>query len=117
MHFAKIEDNVVTQVIVAEADFFDTFVDDNPGSWLQTSYNTSGGQHSNDGTPLRKNFAAIGMTYDSERDAFIAPQPFPSWTLVEETCYWQPPTAYPDPNDDNTYYVWNESTLSWEEST
>ena len=77
-HYAKVVDGKVTQVIVAEADFFDTFVDSSPGAWIQTSYNTHGNQHP-EGRPLRGNYAGIGYTYDSTRDAFIPPKPFPSW--------------------------------------
>ena len=111
-HYAKVENNIVTQVIVAEPEFFDTFVDSSPGEWIQTSYNTHGGIHTLDGTPLRKNYAGVGFTYDATRDAFIPPQQFPSWTLDEETCLWNPPTAYPD---DDLLYEWNEETLSWVE--
>ena len=117
-HFAKVQNNIVTKVIVAEPEFFDTFVDDSPGQWLQTSYNTRGGIHyapnSNDpdgGIALRKNYAGIGYTYDSDRDAFIEPQPFASWTLNEETCQWEPPTPQPD---DGQKYVWNEETQVWD---
>jgi len=112
MHYAKIENNIVTKVIVAEAEFFDTFVDDSPGIWLQTSYNTHGGVHSNGETPLRKNYAGVGYTYDSVRDAFIAPQPYPSWTLVEDTCLWEAPVAMPT---DDKMYTWDEDTTSWVE--
>ena len=87
-HFAKVCDGIVTQVIVAEQEFFDTFVDTSPGEWIQTSYNTHGGQHP-EGRPLRKNFAGIGFTYDRERDAFIPPKPEGDWTLNEETCLWE----------------------------
>jgi len=114
MHYAKVENNLVTRVIVAEASFFESFVDDTPGEWLQTSYNTSGGVHLDGGTPLRKNYAGIGMTYDSVRDAFIAPQPYPSWTLVEDTCLWEAPVAYPT---DDKMYEWDEDTTSWVEVT
>ena len=110
-HFAKVENNIVTQVIVAEPEFFDTFVDSSPGTWIQTSYNTQGGVHTSGGTPLRKNYAGVGFTYDATKDAFISPQPFPSWTLDEDTCLWNPPTAYPD---DGKMYNWNESTTSWD---
>ena len=113
-HYAKIENNIVTQVIVAEAEFFDTFVDDSPGEWLQTSYNTHGGVHLDGGTPLRKNYAGVGYTYDSVRDAFIPPQPYPSWTLNETTCLWEAPTPYPE---DDKMYEWNEDTTSWVEVT
>jgi hypothetical protein len=113
-HFAKVNQGIVEKVIVAEQDFIDTMVDTSPGSWIQTSYNTRGGVHSDGGTPLRKNFAAVGGSYDAERDAFIPPQPYPSWTLNEETCIWDCPVAYPD--DDNTY-TWNEETQTWDEIT
>ena len=79
--------------------------------WKQTSYNTVGGVHNNGGTPLRKNHAGIGYTYDETRDAFIAPKPFNSWILNEDTCIWNAPVAYPQ--DDNDY-KWNEQTLSWD---
>ena len=87
-HFAKVCDGKVVQVIVAEAEFFQTFVDTSPGTWLQTSYNTHGGQHP-EGRPLRKNYAGIGYTYDNNRDAFIPPKPEGDWTLNEETCLWE----------------------------
>jgi hypothetical protein len=109
-HFAKVLDGVVISVIVADPTFFDTYVDTSPGQWLQTSYNTHGGVHANGGTPLRKNYAGIGYTYDSQRDAFIPPKPFASWLLNEDTCLWDAPVAMPD---DGKGYKWNESTLSW----
>ena len=105
-HFAKIENGVVTTVIVAEQDFVDSQV----GTWVQTSYNTYGGQHLLGGTPLRKNYAGTGYTYDSTRDAFYAPQPYPSWTLNETTYLWEPPVTYPNDGKD---YAWKESTTSW----
>jgi hypothetical protein len=86
-HFAKIVNGIVTQVIVAEPEFFDTFVDSSPGEWIQTSYNTHGGQHP-ENRPLRKNYAGIGFTYDAERDAFIPPKPEGDYALDEETCLW-----------------------------
>ena len=97
-HFAKVCDGKVVQVIVAEQEFFDTFVDTSPGEWIQTSYNTHGGQHP-EGRPLRKNFAGIGFTYDRERDAFIPPKPEGDWTLNEETCLWEevPPAGTQEP--------------------
>lgn len=113
-HFAKVTDGIVTQVIVAEPEFFNTFVDTSPGEWIQTSYNTRGGQHLNGGTPLRKNFAGIGFTYDRERDAFIPPKPFASWVLNEETCLWDSPIPYPN---DGKVYNWNEAQGVWEEQT
>ena len=87
-HFAKVQDGVVVQVIVAEPEFFESFVDTSPGEWIQTSYNTRGGVHLNGGEPLRKNYAGIGFTYDRERDAFIPPKPEGSWNLDEESCLW-----------------------------
>ena len=79
--------------------------------WKQTSYNTGGGLHKLGGTPFRKNHAGIGYTYDEDKDAFIPPSPFTSWTLNDTTCQWDPPTAYPD---DGKKYVWNEGTKSWD---
>ena len=113
-HFAKVTDGRVTQVIVAEPEFFTTFVDTSPGEWIQTSYNTHGGVHATGGTPLRKNYAGIGYTYDRTRDAFIPPQPFQSWTLNEQTCLWNAPTPMPQ---DNKIYRWDEPTLAWIEVT
>lgn len=86
-HFCKVVNGIVTQVIVAEPEFFDTFVDSSPGQWIQTSYNTHGGQHP-EGRPLRKNYAGIGFTYDAERDAFIPPKPEGDYALDDETCLW-----------------------------
>jgi hypothetical protein len=86
-HHAKVLNGIVTQVIVAEPEFFDTFIDSSPGQWIQTSYNTHGGQHP-EGRPLRKNYAGIGYTYDVERDAFIPPKPEGDYALDEETCLW-----------------------------
>lgn len=113
-HFAKVKDNIVIEVIVAEAEFFDTFVDETPGEWIQTSYNTFGGEHKLGGTPLRKNYAGIGYTYDKTRDAFIPPQPYPSWTLNEDTCLWECPVAHPN---DGNIYEWNETDQQWDEIT
>lgn len=110
-HFAKVVDGKVVQVIVAEPEFFETFVDSSPGQWIQTSYNTIGGQHP-EGRPLRKNYAGVGYTYDPVRDAFIPPQPFPSWTLNEQTCLWNPPVPAPT---DGKRYAWDEATTSWVE--
>lgn len=114
-HFAQIdENNIVTQVIVIEQDVVDTGLFGDPNSWIQTSYNTYGGVHTQGGTPLRKNYAGIGYTYDSTRDAFIPPKPFNSWTLNEETCLYEAPI--PMPNDDKMYR-WDEETTSWIEIT
>ena len=115
-HFAKVQNGVVTQVIVAEPEFFETFVDSSPGEWIRTSYNTRGGVHyGDDGKPdggqaLRKNYAGIGYSYDRQRDAFIPPQPFASWILDEESCNWFPPVPVPD---DGQAYKWDEATRSW----
>ena len=111
-HFAKVNNGIVEQVIVAEPEFFTTFVDSSPGEWIQTSYNTSGGVHKLGGTPLRKNYAGIGFTYDRTKDAFIPPKPFNSWLLNETTCLWEAPT--PMPQDDKKYR-WDEPTTSWVE--
>jgi hypothetical protein len=106
-HFAKVEDGIVTQVIVAEQDVIDSglFGD----GWVQTSYNTYGGKHP-EGRPLRKNYAGVGYTYDAKRDAFISPQPFPSWALNENTCLWESPVAMP--NDGKAYY-WDEENQAY----
>ena len=109
-HFAKVQDGIVTKVIVAEPEFFDNFVDDSPGQWIQTSYNTHGGVHASGGTPLRKNYAGAGFTYDVQRDAFIPPQPFASWALNESTCLWDSPVACPE---DGNLHSWDEKTESW----
>ena len=96
-HFAKIEDGIVTTVIVAEQDF----VDAQAGTWVQTSYNTTKGQH----------------VYDGTRDAFYLPQPYASWTLNEATCIWEPPVAYPADGSFEKRYNWNEGTTRWVEVT
>jgi hypothetical protein len=112
-HFAKVVDGKVTQVIVAEPEFFDTFVDSSPGTWIQTSYNTHGNQHP-EGRPLRGNYAGIGYTYDATNDVFIAPKPFNSWVINEDTWLWEAPVAMPD---DGKVYKWDEETTSWKEVT
>ena len=111
-HFAKVLDGKVTQVIVAEPEFFNTFVDTSPGEWIQTSYNTFGNQHKNGGTPLRGNYAGIGYTYDRTNDVFYSPKPFASWILNESTWLWEAPVAMPD---DDKKYQWDEATISWKE--
>ena len=111
-HFAKVVDGKVSQVIVAEKEFFDTFVDSSPGEWIQTSYNTHGGVHATGGTPMRKNYAGVGFTYDRTKDAFIPPQPFASWTLDDNTCLWNAPVAMPT---DGKIYNWDEATTAWVE--
>ena len=107
-HFAKIENGLVMQVIVAEQDHIDTL----DGQWVQTSYNTYGNQHP-ENRPLRGNYAGIGYTYDPVNDVFYTPQPYPSWKLNQLTWLWEAST--PMPNDGNVY-VWNEETLSWVEN-
>ena len=110
-HYAKVNNGIVEQVIVAEADFFDNLVDSSPGQWIQTSYNTHANQHP-EGRPLRGNYAGIGYTYDGTNDVFYAPQPYPSWTLNETTWTWDAPVAMP--TDDNIY-EWDEDTTNWVE--
>lgn len=110
-HYAKVVDGKVTQVIVAEADFFDTFVDSSPGAWIQTSYNTHGNQHP-EGRPLRGNYAGIGYHYDPVADVFYAPQPYASWVLSPLTFLWEAPVAMPT---DGKAYSWDEATTSWKE--
>jgi len=118
-HFAQIDDNnVVTQVlVVSDQDAGDgqNFLANTlglGGTWIQTSYNTSAGVHSSGGTPLRKNYAGIGFTYDSQKDAFIPPKPYSSWILDEDKCIWNAPVAYPN---DGKFYTWNEDNQSWDE--
>jgi hypothetical protein len=120
-HFALVdENNIVVQVIVAEQDFIDNYAT-TPADceWVQTSYNTAGGVHyspetgePDGGVALRKNFAGIGYTYDSVRDAFYSEQPLPSWILNEDSFVWEAPVAYPD---DGKNYYWDEDTLAWVE--
>ena len=110
-HFAKVNGlGIVEEVIVAEQDFINTLPD--ASSWVQTSYNTTGGVHLLGGTPLRKNFAGVGYRFDGVKDAFIPPQPFQSWVLNEETCLWDAPTPMPN---DGKLYSWDEESLSWVE--
>ena len=120
-HFAEVKNGVVTncvyvpnvsdvleEIVAAEQ----SFIAAQTGSWVQTSYNTHGGQHTLGGTPLRKNYSGVGSVYDSTLDAFYTPQFYPSWTLNETTCLWEPPVTYPD---DGKFYNWAESTTSWVE--
>jgi len=108
-HFAKVENGIVKQVIVAEQDYIDTLSDKN--KWVQTSYNTEGGVHLSGGIPLRKNFAGIGHIYDKNLDAFYEPQPYSSWSLNNETCLWEAPI--PKPDDDKYLWVWDEENKTW----
>jgi len=103
-YYAKVNNEIVEKVISASQDFIDNLVDTSPGKWIETSYNGN----------FRKNYAGIGYTYDSTRDAFISPQPYPSWLLNEDTCQWESPVAYPD--DDDKMYTWNEATTNWTET-
>lgn len=124
-HFAKIENGVVTNVIVASQDFIDSGAIGDPSSWKQTSYNTYGNVHyGNDGTPdsgqpLRGNYAGIGFTYDEVNDVFYAPQPYPSWTLNEMSWLWEAPIPKPEdlPGELPKIYDWDEETLSWVDVT
>lgn len=109
-HYAKVLDGKVIQVIVAEPEFFQTFKDTTAGTWIQTSYNTRGGVHTLGGTPLRKNFAGIGFSYDHVLDAFIPPKPYPSFTLNETTCLWEAPLPKPD---NMIRAKWNEENQEW----
>lgn len=126
-HFAKIKDGKVTKVIVAEQDFIDNLIDNEPGEWIKTSYNTIGGtyyQRNEDGTlgdasddqtqALRKNYAGTNWSYDRIRDAFIPPKPYRSWILDEDTCLWNPPVAMPKTDGP---YEWNEKDQTWDSVT
>ena len=120
-HFAKLgTDNIVEKVEEVSNNIATTeqdginFLNNLYGTndiWKQTSYNTIAGVHKLDGTPLRKNYAGIGYTYDEDRDAFIPPKPYSSWILDEETCNWEAPVAHPD---DGQFYNWNETNQTWE---
>ncbi len=107
-HFARVENGMVTQVIVAEQDFIDTGAVGH--GWIQTSYNTLGNQHPQ-GRPLRGNYAGIGYTYDETNDVFIAPKPFDNWVLDTATWLWNPPIAMPV---DEYFYTWNQETTAWD---
>ena len=117
-HFAKIQNGVVTEVIVAEQDFINSGLVGPASDWVQTSYNTRGGVHYGEdgqpdgGTALRGNYAGIGYIYDSAHDVFYAPQPYPSWTLNNTTWLWESPVPYPT---DGKMYQWNEDARNWEE--
>ena len=101
-HFAKLNNNIVTEVLVSEQDFINSGAVGDSFLWVQTSYNGN----------FRKNYAGVGGTYDKTRDSFIPPKPYPSWTLIEDTCLWESPTAMPD---DGKKYNWNEDTTNWVE--
>lgn len=120
-HFAKVVNGKVVKVIVAEPDFFNTFVDDSAGQWIQTSYNTRGGVHyqPNSNTPsddqskaLRGNYAGIGFIYNSANDVFYPPSPYQSWVLNTTSWTWEAPIPKPT---DNKNYVWDEENTAWVE--
>ena len=119
-HFAKIENGIVAQVVVAEQEFISTGALGDPAGWIQTSYNTRGNVHygangePDNGEALRANYAGIGYHYDTQHDVFYAPQPFPSWTLNNSTWLWEAPTPMPT---DGKLYTWHEETTSWVEVT
>ena len=107
-HFAKVEDGVVVNVIVADQEF----VNNLEGTWIQTSYNTNGNVHANGETPVRKNFAGIGHIYNSTADAFHEPAPYESWNLNATTFFWEPPVEKPD-RPKIGFYVWDEDATDW----
>jgi len=106
-HFAKVENGLVTQVVVAEQEFIDTGALGH--GFIQTSYNTIGGVHTQGGTPLRGNYAGVGFTYDATNDVFYAPQPFDNW-VMNSSWLWVPPIAMPV---DEYFYTWNQETTAW----
>jgi hypothetical protein len=110
-HYAKVENGIVTQVIVADQEFINSGHVGEPTDWVQTSYNTYGNQHP-EGRPLRGNYAGIGYIYDSVNDVFYVPQPYPSWALNNTTWLWEAPESMPK---DGKPYRWNEATTSWEQ--
>ena len=118
-HFAKVENGIVTRVIVSEQDFINSGAVGDPNDWIRTSYNTRGGVHYDPSTgepsadqskALRKNYAGPGYSYNAGIDAFVPPKPYDSWTLNAETGLWDPPTPYPD---DGNSYSWDEGSQSW----
>ena len=115
-HFAKVENGVVTQVIVIDQETLNLGHWGDPSLWVQTSYNTQANKHTQGGTPVRGNYAGIGYTYDKVNDVFYSAQPFESWTISESTDWvWTPPT--PMPVEEGKMYSWNEETKSWDEIT
>jgi hypothetical protein len=112
-HYAKVENGIVTQVIVADQEFIDSGALGDPTQWIQTSYNTFGGVHRSGGTPLRKNYAGVGYLYMADIDAFVPPKVFESWVLNTDTGLWEAPIAYPD---DGKNYIWNEEEKNWKET-
>ena len=104
MIWAKVKNQIVVDIIIADQEFMDNFIDNSAGKWIETKENGS----------IRKNYAGIGYTYDAIKDAFIPPQPYPSWTLDEDTCRWECPVTYPN---DGKLYNWNETSKAWDEIT
>ena len=104
MIFAKVRNQIVIDLMVADQEFMDNFTDTSAGTWIETKEDGS----------IRKNYAGIGHTYDETRDAFIPPKPYPLWTLDEDTCLWECPVVYPD---DGNMYTWNETDQQWDEVT
>jgi hypothetical protein len=113
-HFAKVLNGIVTQVIVAEPEFFNTFVDSSPGEWIETCYGAFCGKDEHGNVALRKNYAGIGYKYDSARDAFIPPCQYKKWVLNEETCIYEPPIPIPL---DEKPYDWDDENGQWVENT
>jgi hypothetical protein len=112
-HYARVENGIVAQVIVADREFIESGAVGDPAQWIQTSYNTQGGVHTMGGTPLRKNYAGVGFLYLDEYDAFVPPKPHTSWVLKEDATGWEPPITRPT---DGKNYIWDESILNWKES-
>ena len=119
-HYAKVVDGNVVNIIVADEDFFVSFIDDSPGEWIQTSYNTKGGIHyhpitkePSENPQLRYNYASIGGVYDKDADAFYDQKPYPSWILNTESYLWEAPVPRPNEQD---RFNWNEETQSWDPS-
>jgi hypothetical protein len=114
-HYAKVENGIVTQVIVAEQDFINSGAVGDPSSWIQTSYNTVGGVHKTGGSPLRHTYAGVGFSYIKDLDVFVPPKPFPSWVLNRELPGWEAPKPAPTPVEGKVF-LWNEYVQRWDES-
>ena len=114
-HYAKVHDGIVEQVIVAEESFFDTYVDDSPGEWVQTSYNTFEGEHGLGGTPFRGNYASPGMIWDEKKDAFYHPAPYDNWVLNEKKWRYEPPIAMPT-STPKGFWLWKQEENKWVDS-
>ena len=114
-HYARVENGIVTQVIVADREFIESGALGDPAQWIQTSYNTQAGVHKLGGVPLRKNYAGVGYSYMADIDAFVPPKVFDSWVLNTETGQWVAPIPAPT-NPDKTY-TWDEANQTWNEDT